>query len=56
MTHAEYFERNHILGSALLASCDFHKNEVQRPLKALLGDAWSEILVGLSELGLTILT
>ena len=41
---------------ALLASCDFHKNEVQRPLKALLGDAWSEILVGLSELGLTILT
>ena len=38
---------------ALLASGDFHKNEVQCPRKALLGDAWSEILAGLSELGLT---
>ena len=35
---------------ALLASGDFHKNEVQCPRKALLGDAWSEILAGLSEL------
>ena len=41
---------------ALLASGDFHKNEVQCPRKALLGDAWSEILAGLSELGLTVLT
>ena len=41
---------------ALLASGDFHNNEVQRPRKALLADAWSEILAGLSELGLTILT
>ena len=38
---------------ALLASGDFHNNEVQRPHKALLADAWSEILAGLSELGLT---
>ena len=41
---------------ALLASCDFHNNEIQRPRKALLADAWSEILVGLSELGLTVLS
>ena len=41
---------------ALLASGDFHNNEVQRPRKALLADAWSEILAGLSELGLTVLT
>ena len=41
---------------ALLASGDFHNNEVQCPRKALLADAWSEILAGLSELGLTILT
>ena len=41
---------------ALLASGDFHKNENQCPRKALLGDAWSEILTGLSELGLTVLT
>ena len=41
---------------ALLASGDFYKNEVQCPRRALLGDAWSEILVGLSELGPTILT
>ena len=41
---------------ALLASGDFHNNEVQRPHKALLADAWSEILAGLSELGLTVLT
>ena len=41
---------------ALLASGDFHKNENQCPRKALLGDAWSEILVGLSELGLTVLS
>ena len=41
---------------ALLASGDFYKNEVQCPRRALLGDAWSEILVGLSELGLTVLT
>ena len=41
---------------ALLASCDFHNNEVQCPRKALLADAWSEILAGLSELGLTVLT
>ena len=41
---------------ALLASGDFHKNEVQCPRKALLGDAWSEILAGLSELGLTVIT
>ena len=41
---------------ALLASCDFHNNEVQCPRKALLADAWSEILAGLSELGLTVIT
>ena len=41
---------------ALLASGDFHNNEVQRPRKALLADAWSEILAGLSELGLTVIT
>ena len=41
---------------ALLASGDFHNNEVQCPRKALLADAWSEILAGLSELGLTVLT
>ena len=41
---------------ALLASCDFHNNEVQCPRKALLADAWSEILVGLSQLGLTVLS
>ena len=41
---------------ALLASCDFHNNEVQCPRKALLADAWSEILAGLSELGLTVVT
>ena len=41
---------------ALLASGDFHNNEVQCPRKALLADAWSEILAGLSELGLTVIT
>ena len=41
---------------ALLASGDFHNNEVQRPRKALLADAWSEIIAGLSELGLTVIT
>ena len=41
---------------ALLASGDFHNNEVQRPRKALLADVWSEILAGLSEFGLTVLT